>query len=190
MDIPIDLLTRINPTSQSNCIIHKLSDKIYYNEELKFNLPFNKNTFWTHFKFSSNKNDFIIYFTIDTSGGARYEFDFSKHASKQNTWHPFIWPIPSLDTRGSIMNVFIEVVPQFNTCIYDFKLELLGVKDLFPESQYYFLMTPSNMYQFLFSKFEDNDPDFPQGVIEQYENDCYNEHLVDKAFKIKIIDEY
>lgn len=190
MNIPTDIISRMNPRHDGH-IIHQYPEQLYYKErELLFEFPYYQQVYWTHFRYTSDKDDFDISVFIQTSEGYVYDITISKVQKEQDKWHDIIWPIPSLNTAGSIAKISIKVCPVFRECIFDFKLELLGVKDLFPNSQYYFLMTPSENCQLIFSKFEDNDPDYPQGVIEHYENEDYNSHIKDKAYKIKMTKYY
>jgi hypothetical protein len=196
MNTPIEIASRINPSfikceSNENVVIHEFSPTICHNDsELVIPFPYKKNTYWTHFQYTSDKEDFEICIVFVTSDFSIYEIDLSKHPLKQNVWHDTLWPLPSINTKGTLAKVYIKIRPLFRDYLYDFKLQIIGFQNLFPDVRHYLLVTRRNECQFVFSNFEDNDPQYPQGAIHNYENDDYIRDLAKDACTIKLIKKY
>ncbi len=201
MDIPTEIPKRINPLVQdyvSKSVIYTFDTKdVCFDKDgnILYRFPYSRDTFWTNFKYScynTKKEQYeklrfeIILITTD-----EYEYNIKMlDRYDDKTWYDMDWPIPSINTSGSIGGIYFKVKPSIDTdSTYNIVISVLGFTDLFPKSEYYLLHSPLDIHQFVLSKFE-NDPEYPTGSIHNIEHYDYIREIIPKSHTIYMTKHY
>ncbi len=201
MDIPTEIPNRINPFVQdyvSKSVIYTFNTKdvcIDKDGSILYRFPYSRDTFWTNFKYSCYNMTTETYerlrFEIILITTDEYEYNIKLlDTYNDKMWYDMDWPIPSVNTLGSIAGVYFKVRPPINSKhIYNIVISVLGFTDLFPKSEYYLLHSPLDTYQFILSKFE-NDPEYPTGSIYNIEHYDYIREIIPKSYTIYMTKDY
>ena len=201
MDIPTDIPRRINPEIQdpiSKSVVYSFTAKdAHHNEDghVMYKFPYSKNTYWTNFKYScynttkSEPARLDIGIELETNDGYTYSVQML-HERENNKWYDTDWPFPSVKIVGHKAGIYFKVKPPFDDSVYSINISLLGFEDLFPKVESYLLMSPFDTYQWLFSKFEYDDPFEGAGSIYNVEHYDYIRNIVKKACGVRLIKRY
>jgi hypothetical protein len=209
MNIPIDIPNHINPEIQdpiSKSVIYSFQENDYHidNEgNLLYKFPYSKDTYWTNFKYScynNTKNQFEnIEIGIKLVTGDNYEYCIQAIQHREDkVWYDTEWPFPSVNTFVGRSGLYFKVKPADNKSSYNIKISLLGFMDLFPKVENYILLSSFDTYQFVFTKYEDNEflkyeDDELECVplsIYNVENYDYIREIISKACQISLIKNY
>lgn len=207
MDIPQEIPKKINPKFQdyiSKSVIYTFNKETYKDicqdkhGNILYKFPYSKDTYWTNFKYScynitKNVKELldmeIILITND-----EYEYNVKKDEQfEDKKWYDTEWPIPSINTNGSRTGIYFKIKPLTDMkSSYNIIISLLGFTDLFPKVENYLLLSPFDTYQFVFSKFEDNEytEENSSGTIYNVEHNDYIREIISKACGIRLINRY
>ncbi len=201
MNIPTDIPRRINPEIQdpiSKSVVYTFqpSDSHLKGDGyVMYKFPYSKDTYWTNFKYScynvtkSEYESLEIGLELVTSDGYTYCVQML-HKRQDKVWYGTEWPFPSIYTFGSQAGLYFKVKPPTNDSLYNINISLLGFMDLFPKVENYLLLSPLDTYQFVFSKFEQDDLEGARGSIYNVENYDYIREIVKKACGVRLIVRY
>jgi hypothetical protein len=199
MNIPTDIPTSINPEIQdpiSKSVVYSFTSKdIHYNGDgyMMYKFPYSKDTFWTNFKYScynvtENKYQCLeIGLELVTSDGYTYCVQML-HERQDKVWYDTNWSFPSVYTFGKQAGLYFKVKPPTDNSLYNINISLLGFMDLFPKVENYLLLSSLDTYQWVFSKFENDDEE--SGSIYNVEHYDYIREIMSKACGIRMIKRY
>jgi hypothetical protein len=201
MNIPTDIPKRINPEIQdpiSKSVVYSFTSKdAYYNEEgyIMYKFPYSRNTYWTNFKYScynvvTNQPVRVeIGLELETTDGYMYCVQML-HERQDKVWYNTEWPFPSVKTVGQKAGLYFKVKMPSDNAQYNLAISLLGFEDLFPKVESYLLLSTLDTYQWVFSKFEYDDPDMSAGSIYNVEHYDYIRDIVKKSCGVRLIARY
>ena len=200
MNIPIDIPRRINPEIQdpiSKSVIYSFTTKDSHIDNvghIMYQFPYSKNTYWTNFKYSCYNITgqpilLEIGLEVETSDGYKYCVQ-TLEEREDKKWYDTNWPFPSVKTAENKAGLYFKVKPPSNEIIYSINISLLGFMDLFPKVDNYLLLSSLDMYQFIFSKFENYNPNLSTASIYNIEHYDYTPTIVNNACGIRLIKRY
>jgi hypothetical protein len=184
---PIDIPLKVNPSFDnplSKSVIYTFpesSKSVDTQGNLLLRFPYSHNLFWTNFNYYCvGFNTIDIELILITEDG--YTYSISPNTERApRVWHDTIWVLPSINT-GKHSGLFLRVKSPADNLKY-FRFNLLGFMDLYPDVENYLLMTELKSYQFIFSKYRDeNNKEI--GTIYNVEHTDYIRSVIDTAQKI------
>lgn len=201
MNIPTDIPRRINPEIQdpiSKSVVYSFTSKDAHISDdgyMMYKFPYSKDTYWTNFKYTcynTTKNEpakLDIGIELVTSDGYTYCVQMI-HQREDKVWYDTEWPFPSIYTFGSRAGLYFKVKLPSDKSVYSINISLLGFMDLFPKVENYLLLSTLDTYQFVFSKFEQDDLEGARGSIYNVENYDYIREIIVKACGVRLIKRY
>jgi hypothetical protein len=197
-----DIIKCINPDIQdpiSKSVEYTFnSTDIHFDKDdnLIYRFPYSKDTYWTHFRYTcyntanNNLEDLEISLELSTTDNYQYEI-IKMQQLKSKKDYDTIWPIPSVYTFGTNASIYFKVKqPSDQSSIYRIIITLIGYLDLFPKVENYLLLSPRDMYQFIFCKDEEDNNSKSQGSIWNVEHYDYICNIINKACEIRLIKQY
>jgi hypothetical protein len=152
-------------------------------DTLLFKFPYEKDVFWTSFRFTINneKRTRKITTKLITTDNYEYSIDKLKNISPNN-WNDLKWIIPSINTNNS--GIYLDIQSINYDIINSIIIQLKGYKNLLPKNDNYILISEYG-YEYVLTKYEDNETN-EIGVIYNVEGIDYIRDIIDKAYLINI----
>ena len=194
-DVPTRTVNAINSDINAVSNSHIYSERITLNPEMSLHiirLPYSNGIVWTDFKVSFHPNNRIpISLTFKSN-----EQVLSYHERhRQNTWHPLMWPIPSVNSVYPI-DIYIET-PYDTPATNELSIKVAGFENVFPARDDYILVDPNGEAAFKVVRtnttnrraigyfclepgcYDLDEDDFPINCCYQYIHRAENPHLYD-----------
>lgn len=192
-DIPTRTVNAINPDFNPTSNSHIYSIRATLNPEHSTHvipLPYSRGIVWTDFKVSFHPNGRI---PISLTFKSNRQVLSSHGGHQQNTWHPLMWPLLSLD---SIYPIEIDIeIPDDIPATNEISIKVAGFENLFPERDDYLLLDPNGeaafevirrnrtrdrgYYYIEPGSYDLDEDDYPINCCYQYIHRAENPHLYD-----------
>ena len=188
---PIDIPLKINPSFESPLsksaiyTFPESSRSVDTDGNILLKFPYSRNLFWTNFNYHcfGFKDTIIVEIILITEDG--YTYSISPIIEREpRVWYDTNWVLPSINT-GENSGLYLRVKASADTLKF-FRFNLLGFMDLCPDVENYILMTSLKSYQFIFSKYQDEN-NKEVGTIYNVEHTDYIRTVIDSAYKIHCI---
>lgn len=162
----------------------KINRNTLHNQKfIMYPFPYVKDIFWTKYKVSSDLNIELMLLTTDCY---KYIINNSNDISKDQ-WNIIKWMIPSINCiNGSglyfiiteISNDTSELLSNINEYQpSDITIQLLGYRNIVPDSEVYILSWENDIFQFIFS----NDKEHNIGTVCNVEHNDYISTDINRA---------
>ena len=178
MDIPIPIQCDPDNDPLSKSIIYTFPESstlIDKEGNTLLRLPYSQNTYWTAFKYMplNHTSSLDIELILITNDG--YTYTISPINRREiDKWHDTVWAIPSIRVREH-SGIFIRIYGHLEP-LKEFRFNLLGFMDLYPDAENYILMSEFDTYQFIFNNcgsiYNVEHPDYIKGVIDSAVKIC------------------
>jgi hypothetical protein len=148
-----------------------------------FKFPYEKDVFWTSFRFNVKGEKRIRKFTTTLITKDNYEYTFGgkfKNMSP-NTWHNLKWIIPSININNEHSGIYIDTPPTNYDTLDRLTIQLLGYKNLLPKNEHY-ILTSNLGYEYVLSQYDNSE----NGVIYNVEGIDYIRDILDSAQIINV----